>query len=120
MGNAILNEYSGALMRPGGNEELVTFRLPSLREMERYLDVCSKPSELVEWLCGDKKAGWADQFADDSVIALAERIGRELDPRLAVWAQYQAATIQRLGPYHGALRKSLRGPSSPPAGGSGS
>lgn len=110
------NKLTGSLVRQSdGSEETVSYRLPALRDMDKYAEKLENDAELVEWLCG-KEPPWADQFTDESIIDLAERIQESVFPRFAGWCKRQLAKTNRMLPLYRGLRSGSPAPVLSPGG----
>lgn len=96
------NTYPITLRRADGSAEALTYRLPSLRQMGRYLTLLADTPSLAEWLCGQPE-GWADQWTDDSLYALADAVEEQMRPRVAAYLERQAAQAERMAPLGGTL-----------------
>jgi hypothetical protein len=93
--NDTLNQYEATLQSLEGKPVSVEYRLPSLRKIPEYLDLSQDDSKLLEFLC-NKPEGFADGFTDDSIYEALDKVGEQMDPRIAAWIKRQAAKLRRL------------------------
>lgn len=93
--NDALNSYDFELTTHKGELVAITYQLPPLSKLPHYIDASVLDSKLVEFIC-EQEEGWSDQFTDESIYALVDKVSDQMDPRTAAWLKRQAAKIEKL------------------------
>lgn len=93
--NDTLNKYAATLTTWEGESEEILYRLPPLRELPDYMDKLHDESKLMGFISG-KEPGYFDKFTDDSIYAALDKVGEQMDPRIAAWIKRQAAKLDRI------------------------
>lgn len=97
-----LNTYTFELTKWSGEAVTITYSLPPLRGIPEYLDKLTDESALLEFICKQEQ-GFADEFTDDSIFALLDKVAEQMDPRQAAWISRQVAKIERVKSVRGSL-----------------
>ena len=102
-----LNLYPFTLQTWDGESTDVGYSLPPLREIPHYVDNLASEAKLLEFICKEEE-GWSDQFTDESIYALLDEVGEQMDPRVTAWIDRQAAKLEKIN----AAREKLGLPTS--------
>jgi len=103
--NDTQNDYKFSLTTWEGVEEEHSYKLPPLRNIEEYMKLSGNFPAQVAYLVGEELE-WADRFTDDSIYALLDKVGEQMDPRIAAWAKRIAAINQKLNSIRDAAESS--------------
>lgn len=95
--NDTLNKYSYSLVTWDGESVESSYRLPTLRRLPEYLDLVGvgKEAECAAFIL-EEKIDKLEQFTDDSIYALLDKVAEQMDPRVAAWINRQAAKIRKI------------------------